>query len=819
MISNSRNEDQEEAPPLLSPEPATEENSDKDSYVCSECSSQIEIESIDFKKIEITFECKSDINNHSKKTLSIEDYIDLMEANTYRNSNCSICGKNQKKDYDLPIFDFCPTCNKIFCEKCKINHEHILIKNNEKFVRCLIHPNKKNDSYCNDCKMHLCVLCRKSKKHVGHNKDAIDEIEPTDEEKDDVNKYLTSLKKERDTLEDNKRKELEKMESDLEKDKKKIIYNYKKDKILSEKKLKKDIKIMEYKLKEDVKNLQIKFINDLKKVKINYSNSLRLLKDNQKIYSKNIEKNKNNKIVKVENEFKNKKISFLNEFNRNKKGLESVIDIVEIVKTSYEKYDKNIYYCKNFSTMSKNTKGIKKNKQIENNQRNINNNTSSDILIKENELLKEELNKYKNRESMSENKEPLNKNQINDNIYKKQKKEKKINEDKKEKKINEDKKENKINEDKKENKINEDKKENKINENKKENKINEPQNVINQNDKKILLKENKNNNIKYPKKCKNITKEAFCNYHLSKPFCVFKSVLIYCTKKRLIICYDLTNYNKLDEKRDAHAASISNIRYFNDKNKGRDIVITISSSNSQINLWNWNGKRLENLKKLQNIYNKGFIYSAVFFNINNKDFIITSNCFKEISNKCESMKLYNIQNSEVSEIKGSNENTYFIDTFSNDEVFHIITANYGKIKSYDCKKNCLYQTYNSDDDCEHYKFIIIENQNILKLIDLAKVENLRIWNYNSGEMINNIVVGNKLLLYDMCEWNNDSIFIACENKKIILINIDTNNKIGELECNDDKEKEICCVKSVNRLNNEKDLYSQCVAGQVKTWTN
>ena len=31
MISNSRNEDQEEAPPLLSPEPATEENSDKDS--------------------------------------------------------------------------------------------------------------------------------------------------------------------------------------------------------------------------------------------------------------------------------------------------------------------------------------------------------------------------------------------------------------------------------------------------------------------------------------------------------------------------------------------------------------------------------------------------------------------------------------------------------------------------------------------------------------------------------------------------------------------------------------------------------------------
>lgn len=779
MLSISKNDDQEEAPPLLASQQVKEQHSDKDSYVCSECSSQIEIESIDFKKIEITFKCKSEINNHSKKTLSIEDYIDLMEENTYRNSNCSICGKNQKKDNNIPIFDFCPTCTKIFCEKCKLNHVHTLMKNNEKFVKCFIHPNTYNDSYCNDCKTHLCKICRKNKQHIGHHKDGIDEFEPTDEEKDDVNKYIISLKNEKDSLEDNKRKELEKMENDLKIFKNKIIYKYKKDKILSEKKLKKDINIMDFKLKEDIKKLQMKFINDIKKLKMNYSNFLKLLKDNQKIYTKNIEKNKNKTIIKLENEFKNTKISFLNEYNRKKKNLQSIIDIIEIIKTSYEKYDKNLYYCKNFSTMSKNTKGIKEKKLI------VNNSISKEQLKKENEYLKEELNKYK-RESMSKNKNSVNSGQINDDSTKKIKNY------------------------------------NKINDNNKElsNKINEPQNIIiSKSEKKLPSNENKkNNNIEFPKKCQNITKEAFCNYFLSKPFCVFKSVLIYCTKKRIIICFDLTNFNKLDEKRDSHNSSITNIRYFNDQNKGRDIVLTISSSNSQINLWNWKGKQLSNLKKLDNIYNKGYIYSAVFSNYNNNDYIIVTSCFKEITNKCGPIKLYNIHNSEMSEIKGSNENTYFIDTYQNDEVFHIITANYGKIKSYDFKKNCLYQTFNSNDDCEHYKFIITKNENMLKLIDLSKYENLRIWNYKSGELIKNIIIGNKLLSYDICEWSNNSIFIACENKKIILINYITNDIIGELECNDDKEKEICCIKSVNSQNNEIFLYSQCVSGQIKFWT-
>ena len=163
-----------------------------------------------------------------------------MESNTYKNSNCSICGKNQKKDPFLSIFDYCPTCDKIICEKCKRKHDqsHYLIKNNEKFVKCLIHPKEYNDSYCNECQTHACKTCRK-KLHQGHNKELFDEIEPTEEEKIDINNKINSLKKEKDLLEDNKINKLKKMENELKETQNKIIIQYEKDKINSEKKLKK----------------------------------------------------------------------------------------------------------------------------------------------------------------------------------------------------------------------------------------------------------------------------------------------------------------------------------------------------------------------------------------------------------------------------------------------------------------------------------------------------------------------------------------------------------------------------------------------------
>ena len=65
-----------------------EENSlleENESYACTNCTSEIEITSLDNKKIEITFKClnKNIQNNHGIKTLPIGDYINKMEKNTY----------------------------------------------------------------------------------------------------------------------------------------------------------------------------------------------------------------------------------------------------------------------------------------------------------------------------------------------------------------------------------------------------------------------------------------------------------------------------------------------------------------------------------------------------------------------------------------------------------------------------------------------------------------------------------------------------------------------------------------------------------------
>ena len=617
------------------------------------------------------------------------------------------------------------------------------------------------------------------------------------------------------------------MEKELEETQNKIILKYKNDKLHSEKKLKKDNDLMKSKVNEVYKDLKIKFINDVKKLKMNFNNSIKALKDKQRIYHRNIEKNGNNNLANAQNKFKSNKISFLNEYNREKKNIESLIDIVEIVKTSYEKYSNNFFYCKNYSTVAKNTKGIKEKSSIKDEKLNIQD------LLGENERLKNEireLEKYK-RASLSIKEE--NQNKIIENTSKKDKKKEKsankINEP-----INPIKEENNIireNTNKKKELLkvninqqellkgnaNEKKELLKVNAEKKELlKVNANEIELlkaNTNEKKELLKVNKNTNIKCPKKYETLTNNAFYNYYINKPYCAFKSILIYSNKKRAIICMDICSHSKLDEKKNAHDAVITNIRYFNDTKKGRDIIISISSTIRQINLWNWNGKKLENLKKFDNIYNEGYIYSAAFFNRNDNDFIITTNSSSKTKNECEPMKIFNCSNSINSQINESNENTFFIETLEEENNFYIITANYGKIKSYDLKKKSIYKIYNSKDDIEHYKFIIIKSENILKLIDLSKNENLRIWNYNSGELIKNIAMGDLLQLYDMCNWNNNSVFISCSDKKIILFNVETYEQIGEII--DNKEKS--CIKSIDTNDNQKILFCQSVYGQIEIW--
>ena len=104
-------------------------------YNCSECSSPIEIISINERESIIEFNC---INNNHKFKIPIKEYIDKMKNYNNKDTNNDICITN--------------------------NH------------------NKKYECYCLNCKKHLCQECLKSRNHISHIKCNMIEIQPNENE-------------------------------------------------------------------------------------------------------------------------------------------------------------------------------------------------------------------------------------------------------------------------------------------------------------------------------------------------------------------------------------------------------------------------------------------------------------------------------------------------------------------------------------------------------------------------------------------------------------------------------------------------------------
>ena len=125
-----------------------------------------------------------------------------------------------------------------------------------------------------------------------------------------------------------------------------------------------------------------------------------------------------------------------------------------------------------------------------------------------------------------------------------------------------------------------------------------------------------------------ITKDSYSDDVSDNTFTVFKSIhdyflLIYSTKNKSIISYDLIKQQKIIEIKNSHTDFITNFRHFFDKKNIRDIIMSISCSDRNIKLWNTDN--WECILDLKNIYNEGFIYSSTFLDDNNNNYLITSN--------------------------------------------------------------------------------------------------------------------------------------------------------------------------------------------------
>jgi len=276
-------------------------------YNCTECSSLIEILSINEDKNLIEFKCLNKNCHNTKKTMPMKEYFEKME-------------KNKK-----------PYINEDICR------EHISSKNN-KYI-----------SYCFDCNCHLCEECLKSRDHVCHNKNNIIELKPIKEELDLIKEVIKYYKDNIENLINEKINKKIELENSLNA-----------ETMNEENKIKNKIETNKQNKTQELKINRDKYISDIEEIKKKYKKEI---KDREKKYKKDEDKINNKYKIMDQKEYiihklkmeelckKNKDIYDNLKYDERIENMICIKKINEVVYNTYNLYNDNYYYSLNINSI------------------------------------------------------------------------------------------------------------------------------------------------------------------------------------------------------------------------------------------------------------------------------------------------------------------------------------------------------------------------------------------------------------------------------------------------------------------------------------
>ena len=333
--------------------------------------------------------------------------------------------------------------------------------------------------------------------------------------------------------------------------------------------------------------------------------------------------------------------------------------------------------------------------------------------------------------------------------------------------------------------------------------------------KKNNIKEN-NSNPKDIRFSKVISNNLYMEYVLDNAFSVFKSIngilyIIFGNKNKSIIFYNFNNEQIISEIKNAHKEYISNIRYYLNKITIKEFIISISSEDNNIKLWDL--ETLQCFLNLEKVYLCKSLFSAIYFYFNHKNYIITINTYQN-----SSALLFDFKGKEIKKIEDFNERTNVIDSYYDNKLgkAYLITGHNGYVKSYNFNENKLYYKYCDEynDFTNHFSIIINDNNNLVKIIESSFEGIIRIWDFHSGKLIKKINVIDKLI-YGICLWNENFLFVGCIDKNIKLVDLNKGIVVKNLSGHN---QEICTIKKIIH-----PKYGECLLSHgindIILWTN
>ena len=303
----------------------------------------------------------------------------------------------------------------------------------------------------------------------------------------------------------------------------------------------------------------------------------------------------------------------------------------------------------------------------------------------------------------------------------------------------------------------------------------------------------KQTNLNDPRNIKNylkLTDDSHSFFSFNNTFCVFNSIdnilyLVY-SNKLSIISYNLFEQKKMIEIKGASTYNyfITNLIHHLDIENRRDLLMSITSWGSNIKIWNI--ENWECLCSINKAYYNGILYSACFLDFYNEIYIITSNNHKsyyDYDDFSGPIKVYDLKGNEFLELNDSKECTFFIDIYydNNAKKNYIITCNKSCVKSYDFLENKLYHKYSNNGHFKsdyHYCCEINKNN---QLIEASTKGFIRIWDFHSGKLKQKIQLNKRCKLFCLCLWDDNHIFVGCEDSKIKLVDLKTGKVVNNLE--------------------------------------
>jgi len=93
------------------------------------------------------------------------------------------------------------------------------------------------------------------------------------------------------------------------------------------------------------------------------------------------------------------------------------------------------------------------------------------------------------------------------------------------------------------------------------------------------------------------------------------------------------------------------------------------------------------------------------------------------------------------------------------------------LKSYDFNEGKLFHLYKESEGKTHFSMAVFKDGDVNKLISSSYDSNVRIWNFNTGELLKTIKVYDDFI-YGICLWNSKYLFVGALRAEVLLVNLD-----------------------------------------------